>query len=69
MRDEDSYLIWKLSKDIKILNGGIFNEGGIQGDFEGEFLFSQQISQQKTFQYSIHGTVELNLYEYAKYTL
>ena len=49
MRDEDSYLIWKLSKDIKILNGGIFNEGGIQGDFEGEFLFSQQISQQKTF--------------------
>ena len=39
MRDEDSYIIRKLSRDIKILNGGIFNERGIQGDFLGEIFY------------------------------
>ena len=47
MRDEDCYIIWKLSKDIKIINGGIFNEGGIQGDFGGNFLFFNRFPNRK----------------------
>ena len=48
MRDEDSYIIRKLSKDIKILNGGIFNEkGGFKVILRGNFFFLNRFPNRK----------------------